>query len=370
MKFIHTGDFHYGMNPDSDKPWSKERAQDIRNSLTNITAAAKSGNTDLLLIAGDLFHHQPLVRELKEVNYLFSTIPHTHVVLIAGNHDRIRESSAVLSFPWAKNVTYLTDSKLSSVYFEDINTEVYGFSWHEPEITENVLSGVRVMENGRINILLVHGGDPSHFPFDKNELGNAGFSYCAVGHIHKHEILIPDRMAFCGSPEPLDLTETGMHGYYKGEINPVTRKVTSLEFVPCAVAQYISLIVNVTPQSTNTELLMCISDEIGRRGSRNIYRLKIRGMRDPDIEFDLGVLMERFRIVEIRDESEPKYDFSKLFAEHPSDMIGFFVQELDKPDISPVGKKALYYGVNALLRTTEERTTPFEASAGERGGRS
>ena len=29
MKFIHTGDFHYGMNPDSDKPWCRERAQDM-----------------------------------------------------------------------------------------------------------------------------------------------------------------------------------------------------------------------------------------------------------------------------------------------------------------------------------------------------
>ena len=80
-------------------------------------------------------------------------------------------------------------------------------------------------------------------------------------------------------------------------------------------------------------------------------------MRDPDTVFDLDVLSKRFRISEILDESEPKYDFAKLFSEHPSDMIGFFVQELDKPDISPVGKKALYYGVNALLRTTDERNS-------------
>ena len=239
MKFIHTGDFHYGMNPDSDKPWSRERAQAVRDSVEKIVTAAKNDTADLLLIAGDLFHHQPLVRELKEVNYLFSTIPHTHVVIIAGNHDFIRESSAVLSFPWSENVTYLSDENLSSVYFPDINTEVYGFSWHKKEITENLLAGIHTRDNGRINILLVHGGDRNHLPFDKHEFADAGFSYCALGHIHKHEILIPDQAAFCGSPEPLDLTETGEHGYYTGEINPVTRRVTSLSFEPCAEAQYI-----------------------------------------------------------------------------------------------------------------------------------
>ena len=49
MKFIHTGDLHYGMNPDSDKPWSKERAQAVRDALASIVSAAgipalKNGN--------------------------------------------------------------------------------------------------------------------------------------------------------------------------------------------------------------------------------------------------------------------------------------------------------------------------------------
>ena len=79
-------------------------------------------------------------------------------------------------------------------------------------------------------------------------------------------------------------------------------------------------------------------------------------MRDPDISFDLDMLSTRFKIMEIIDESEPQYDFSALFAEHPSDMIGFYIQALQKPEMSQVEKKALYYGINALLRTTDERS--------------
>ena len=77
-------------------------------------------------------------------------------------------------------------------------------------------------------------------------------------------------------------------------------------------------------------------------------------MRDPDISFDLDALKLRFRIADIIDETEPQYDFSALFAEHPSDMIGFYIQALKKPDMSPVEKKALFYGIHALLLTTDE----------------
>ena len=96
--------------------------------------------------------------------------------------------------------------------------------------------------------------------------------------------------------------------------------------------------------------------EIQKRGEQNIYRFRLKGMRDPEIEFDLKPLCSRYRICEILDDSEPQYDFSALFSEHPSDMIGFFIQALQKEDMSPVEKKALYYGVNALLHTTDERS--------------
>lgn len=87
MKFIHTADIHWGMHPDSDKPWSRERAHAIHDTFGEIVRQAKVRDVDFLFIAGDLFHRQPLLRDLKEVNYLFSTIPGVRVVIIAGNHE-------------------------------------------------------------------------------------------------------------------------------------------------------------------------------------------------------------------------------------------------------------------------------------------
>ena len=224
MKFIHTGDIHWGMTPDADKPWGSERAQAIKNTFKKIIAQAGKMQADCLFISGDLFHRQPLVRDLKEVNYLFTTIPNVKVILIAGNHDRIRDNSALLSFAWSPNVTFLMEPTLKSVYFEDINTEVYGFSYHTTEIKKPLLEDIQVPLNNRIQILMAHGGDASHLPLNFNSLELSPFSYIALGHIHKPQLIAEDKMAYCGSPEPLDLTETGIHGYFTGEIHPVTRQ--------------------------------------------------------------------------------------------------------------------------------------------------
>lgn len=356
MKFIHTGDIHWGMCPDASKPWGKERAQAIKESLRTIIEHAKEMDVDCLFISGDLFHRQPLMKDLKEVNYLFSSVPSVKIIIIAGNHDRIRGNSALLSFTWSPNVTFLMDETLTSVYFEDINTEVHGFSYYTSEIKEPLLDDIQVPLNSRIQILMAHGGDALHLPISFNSLELSPFSYIALGHIHKPRVIADGKMAYCGSPEPLDMTETGAHGFYTGEIHPVTRKLINLQFIATASVQYIPLAVNVSKDTTSGELSDRIANEIKNRGEQNIYRFRIKGMRDPDIEFDLEQLASRFRIAEIIDDSEPQYDFSALFAEHSSDMIGFYIQALQKENMSPVEKKALYYGVNALLHTTDERS--------------
>ena len=67
MKFIHTGDIHWGMCPDANKPWGKERAQAIKDTFRIIIEKTKEMDVDCLFISGDLFHRQPLMKDLKEV---------------------------------------------------------------------------------------------------------------------------------------------------------------------------------------------------------------------------------------------------------------------------------------------------------------
>ena len=93
MKFFHIADVHLGATPDKGFPWSYDRGREIWESFQNVIRQAGRENVGLFLIAGDLFHRQPLLKELKEVNALFASIPNTKIVLIAGNHDYIKENS-------------------------------------------------------------------------------------------------------------------------------------------------------------------------------------------------------------------------------------------------------------------------------------
>ena len=61
-----------------------------------------------------------------------------------------------------------------------------------------------------------------------------------------------------------------------------TGHVTSLKFKAAAQAQYIPLVVSVTPATTNAELSQLIADEIKKRGASNIYRFRIRVPHAPD----------------------------------------------------------------------------------------
>ena len=124
MKFFHIADTHLGAIPDAGFAWSEERRSEIWESFRSVVAKADREEVDLLLIAGDLFHRQPLMRELKEVNYLFSTLKKTKVVFIIGNHDYLKVDSYYLDFPWSENVTCLRGKECESVVFEDLEMTV------------------------------------------------------------------------------------------------------------------------------------------------------------------------------------------------------------------------------------------------------
>ena len=106
---------------------------------------------------------------------------------------------------------------MASIFFEDLNTEVYGFSYTSRDIFEARLDHVFSTVEERFNILLGHGGDERSIPINFNLLQESNFDYIALGHIHKHQI-ISNKVAYSGSLEPLDKNELGQHGYIIGTI--------------------------------------------------------------------------------------------------------------------------------------------------------
>ena len=364
MRFVHLADVHLGASPDSDKEWAAGRAEEIWQSFYRVLDWCGMEQIDLLLIAGDLFHRQPLVRELKELNYRFSRLSGTKVVLIAGNHDSIGPNSAYAGFPWSDNVVMLDNSEMDSVYLEDLNTEVYGFSYHTRDIYEARCDSVRPGVEERINILLAHGGDERDVPMDRKRMVQAGFDYIALGHIHKPEMM-GERMAYCGSLEPLDKTEGGEHGFVLGEIekedapesgeasgqNDPTSRIT-LTFVPFCSRQYIDLSILSDAADTNASMLDKTLERMKEKGEENMFRLVLTGVRDREMEYRTEEFMRLGRVVQVTDETRPDYDFDELARENADNIIGMYIERIRSlaGGNQPLADKALYYGIDALMQ--------------------
>ena len=112
MRFMHIADVHLGAAPDHGYPWAKARGKELWEGFRRCIADANEKKVDLLLIAGDLFDRRPEIKELNEVNYLFSTLEKTVVVLIAGNRDYLEPSSPYLTYQWNENVIKIFSGQL------------------------------------------------------------------------------------------------------------------------------------------------------------------------------------------------------------------------------------------------------------------
>ena len=353
MRFIHTGDIHLGATPEKGHPWAESRGDEIWNTFERLILEIKNKPVDLLIIAGDLFHRQPLLRELKEVDYLFSTIPMTKIVLCAGNHDAIKKGSFYETFEWSDNVIFIDSKNVEEYDIPELNTCIYGLSYYTTENTDAMYDHVIVNDPDKINILVAHGGDEKHIPINKKRVAMSGFDYVAMGHIHKPAINESSKMAYCGSLEPIDKNDIGDRGYIYGEVD---KDGLELQFVPFAKRIYLDMEFPVTPVLTNMEIKSRLIDAYQENGEDNMYRIIFQGYRDPEFELDIAEIENTGNVVDVVDQTVPDYDFEELYEDNKDNILGMFIgRYIEKNELTPVEQKSLYYGTKALLDAMEDR---------------
>ena len=348
IRIIHTGDNHLGVQPDQGKAWSTLRKEEIRDSFRQLILKVQEEKADLLLISGDLFHRPPTMRDLREVNYLFATIPNTRVALMAGNHDYIRPGSAWTEFHWNSNVIGFWEEQCQKKTVPELDLALYGCSYHRQQVRENLYADVRREGTEQYHILLAHGGDETHSPFDARELADR-FTYTAAAHIHKPQIPVENKLAFCGSPEPIDRNETGAHGYMRvlldaGQVHA--------EFVPFAGRSYMNIRVTVTPRVTQAELEDSLKKGLAQKGLMNLFRIYLRGERGRDLRFDTDRLYGLGNVTEVIDETVAAYDFDELLERCEGTLVGAYIRRF-RASKDPVEQRALRMGLEALLQEKE-----------------
>lgn len=351
MRFMHIADVHLGAVPDEGKPWSSKRKQDIWDTFAEVIETAGNEEVDYLFIAGDLFHRQPLLRDLREVNYLFGRIAKTKVILIAGNHDYVHPNSYYRTFQWEKNVYFLGSPEVETIEFTEDNLCIYGASYWKREMREPLYDKIPQPDQSKLNILLAHGGDEKHIPFSPKGLLERGFDYVACGHIHKPGELVENRVVMAGALQPIDVNDTGQHGYWIGEVN---KRGSRVRFYPIRKCEYIHLSVAVHGKMTNGEIQDKISEILSYAEPFQIYKFILSGRKSPDLEIDTEKILQMDHVASVVEDMTLDYDFEKLKEAYENQMLGRFIEALEQKDKDEITRKALYYGVDALCRTMRQ----------------
>lgn len=345
MLIIHAADIHLGASPDGRENWGKNRKQELWDSFERLIKTVKEQKADLLLIAGDLFHRPPLLRELREVNELFASLGSTKVVFMAGNHDFAGEHSCYHKFPWAENVNFLRCREVEKVALPEFNVEVYGLSYHQKEITERIYDKIVPDENDAYHILLAHGGDEKHIPFSKEKLLKSGFDYIAFGHIHKPGMIIPGKAVMAGSLEPTDHTCEGVHGYVRLKVQNGHNEIA---LIPFASREYRRLEIPVTPEDTMGSIYRRVSENIAKQGTMHIYEVCLLGKRHSSLEIMEEKLKSAGNIRKITDCTEKSYDYEMLKSVYAESLLERYIASFGECTTA-VEKRALEIGTEVIL---------------------
>ena len=360
VNFIHTADLHLGLEFRSvnfDRQKANERRIELWNTFERIVRKAIEDEVDFLLIAGDLFEEEYFtLKDINRVKDTFSKANKVNIVVVAGNHDPLNKKSLYKVVDWPENVSILGLSTLEKKEFKEKNTNIYGYSWDKGEVNEDVFSNFDGLDESKINILIIHGDvlsrESKYLPLDKNLLLQMGFDYIALGHIHK-PIIFTDKMAYSGSPEPLDFGEMGEHGIIQGTI---TKNGTNINFIPFSKRIFVEKEIELNEAMGYMDIINKILNcDKERNRSKNLYRLILRGILDPNVEFNVKdierSLKDDFYYIEIIDDTTIDYDLDALARENKDNIIGYFIEEMKKKDLNNrINRQALYIGLESLLK--------------------
>ena len=355
IKFIHTADIHLGLqfnNVSFDKEKAMARRREIWSTYERIVKKSIDDNIDFLFIAGDLFEESYFtLGDMKRVRDILATCTKVNVIIAAGNHDFIDEKSLYNKVEWSSNVT-IFKSNLEKKVFQELNTIVYGYSWDRIEIRESLLLDNFTRDENMNEILILHGdigNNSNYLPLDLEKLKNLNMDYIALGHIHKPNFFT-EKIAYSGSPEPLDFGEIGDRGIISGTIE---NGETKTEFLPFSKRRFFKIDIDLNNEMGYLDIINKIKEI--NYGDKNLdfYRLNLQGYIDNDLNLtNIGEdLYSSFYHIEIIDNTEADFDLEELESSNKDNIIGQFIYTMKSKGLeNPIVKDSLYYGLSALMK--------------------
>lgn len=370
MRIVHCADFHFD-TPFVGLPSVKAvtRQEDLKLSFSNVIEETKRIGADILLICGDLFDNDSIMRSTIDfITRKLSQIPDTKVFISPGNHDPFVDLSYYSLIEWPSNVHVFDSDSISSVFIKELNTCVYGIGFHSKRVSTSLLKGFKVKDTNTINIMTMHGSvrDTPFFenvynPIDLEQIEQSGLDYLALGHVHSFSGIKKQGKtywSYSGCTEGRNFGECGPKGFLYGDIG---KNLCNLDFKAINQKEYRKFKIDVSDMPLTDELIKRVENELKDLDCNNILaRIELIGRVDmyfrevkPEkVLFDK--FDNKFYYLEITDATEINYNIMEIAKTERSierlyaEKILALIENEEDYDRKNKLEEAFYIGMQAL----------------------
>ncbi|MBO4423497.1 MAG: DNA repair exonuclease [Clostridia bacterium] len=332
VRILHMADLHL------DSPFSLKSAdaaqacrQMMRGTFTSAILYARTTETDIVLMPGDIFDTGYASRDtLALLKSQFEKNPQIRFVISPGNHDPYRPDS-----PWAKtefpgNVYIFRSSALQKISFDDLNTDVYGWAFTDESMSADPLAVKPHPDPEKINVLCAHceldgpvGG--KYCSISKAEIEAAGFDYAALGHVHKGtdgaKKIGRSYYAYSGCLEGRSFDECGQKYAIAADLDKKNGEFR-IDFLMKSFTQRRFEIIeaDVSGCADAPSIIEAVNDAVKkvRPGQESSVRIVLRGQVPAETVISEGFIANNVsgvRYAEIEDRTEPTFDIQRYAAE-------------------------------------------------------
>jgi exonuclease SbcD len=186
LTIAHTSDVHLH---------NGEEGAHVRDAFARVIDAVLDTEAELFLIAGDLFDHNRIEKDVIEFVYEQLSRVTCPTVLIAGNHDCWEERAVLRRMNFSKaghHVTLLDEVEGAVVEFPELHATVWGRCMIDHDRSNKPMAGSPPRTRDLWHIGMAHGlysDDPEterSSLITPQEIEASGFDYLALGHVHAH----------------------------------------------------------------------------------------------------------------------------------------------------------------------------------------
>ena len=365
MKFAHISDLHLGRKVDEGTRWEKRATQALFEGLVNLIDRIEADNYDFLFITGDLFDHIPTEEEIRRVDMELMRLSKTYIIYVTGEADHLSNDNPLWKYKFRSNTFLMNGEKFNncvpesrmpvrnkyaegivdSIYFEKYNLDIYGICQYSKTNQRNDLDYVYARDLNRINILLAHGGDENVSPFALDDLATKRFEYIGMGHKHNFAGKNEYNFYYSGSLEPMGAEETGVHGFIKGYVEKGT---TDVKLVSTSQRRYKKIEIDADDTLTNTALNSYLMD-LCSKDKQAVYKIIINRRNSCYLDFNIDLVKERYKILEVLGDSAEGADYKKLESINGNNLLGKTLKRI-RESKSPNANAAFANYAHAMSR--------------------